>query len=161
MKNKRNYLIIFITGLFLICGCSQYNKMADDLAFLTPDEFPCTVMQVNSGDTFLCQLSGLDNEKIELIGVSISADKKKEAKNYTKSVLKRGTLVQIEPGSETRDSHGNIPAYVFVPGATMLNIMLAKKGLAEINIEEISKYKSSFLEIQQNTQIKIINEKED
>jgi len=161
MENKRNYLTIFITGLFLICGCSQYNKVADDLAFLTPDKFQCTVMQIYSGDKFLCQLSGLDNERVRLIGVTIPASKKKEATDYTKSVLKRGTLVQIEPGSETRDSHGNIPAYVFVPGGKMLNIMLAKKGLAEISIEEIGKYKSSFLEIQQNTQIEIINEKED
>lgn len=161
MENKRSYLIIFITALFLICGCSQYKKVADDLAFLAPDKFQCTVMKIYSGDKFLCQLSGLDNERVKLIGVRIPASKKKEANDFTKSVLKRGTLVKIEPGSEIRDSQGNIPAYVFVPGGKMLNIMLAKKGLAEVNIEEISKYKSSFLEIQQDTQIEIINEKED
>jgi len=43
----------------------------------------------------------------------------------------------------------------------MLNIMLAEKGLAEINIQEMDKYKSSFIEIQQDTQIEIINEEED
>jgi len=112
MEIKHNYLIIFITLLFLICGCSQYNKVADDLAFLTPDKFQCTVMQIYSGDKFLCQLSGLNNERIKLIGIIIPASKKKEAKDYTKSVLKRGTLVQIEPGREIRDSDGNIPAYI-------------------------------------------------
>lgn len=158
MENKQNYLIIFfITALFLICGCSQYNKVADDLAFLTPDKFQCTVIQIYTGDTFLCQLSGLDNERVKLIGVTIPAGKKKEAKDYTKSVLRRGTLVKIEPGSEIRDNNGNIPAYVFVAGGKMLNIMLANKGLAEVNIEEIGKYKSSFTEIQQNTQIEIID----
>ena len=161
MKHRKNYLIIFITGLILISACSQYKRVAEELAFLTPDKFPCTVMQVKSGDRFLCQLSGLDNEEIKLIGVSVYDDKKKEAKEYTKSILKRGTSVKIEPGSETRDSHGNIPAYVFVPGGKMLNIMLARKGLAEISIEEIGKYKSSFLEIQQNTQIETIKEQPD
>ncbi|MGB2692667.1 MAG: thermonuclease family protein [Thermodesulfobacteriota bacterium] len=160
MENKHNYLIILITLLFLTYGCSQYNKVADDLAFLTPDKFQCTVMQIYSGDTFLCQLSGLDNERIKLIGITIPASKKKEAKNYTKSVLKRGTLVKIEPANEIRDSHGNIPAYVFVPGGKMLNIMLAEKGLAEINIQEMDKYKSSFIEIQKKREVEIIEETE-
>ncbi|GJM16935.1 MAG: hypothetical protein DHS20C13_22620 [Thermodesulfobacteriota bacterium] len=161
MKYRLKSLIILITGLLLISACSQYKEVSEDLAFLTPDKFLCTVMQVKSGDTFLCQMSGLDNENIKLIGVSIYPDKQKEAKEYAKSILKRGTLVNIEPGNDIRDSHGNIPAYVFVPGGKMLNIMLAKKGLAEISIEEIGKYKSSFIEIQQNTQIEIINEEED
>lgn len=160
MENKRNYLIIFITALFLICGCSQYNKVADELAFLTPDKFQCTVMKIYSGDEFLCQLSGLDNERVKLIGITIPASKKKEANDYTKSVLRRGTLVKIEPGSEIRDSQGNIPAYVFVPGGKMLNIMLAEKGLAEINIQEMDKYKSSFIEIQKNREVEIIKETE-
>lgn len=158
MKQNK-VLLLLILGVSLILGCSQYKKVSEDLAFLTPDKFLCTVMQVKSGDTFLCQLSGLDNENIKLVGVSIYSDKEKEAKEYTKSILKRGTLINIEPGKETRDSQGNIPAYVFVPGGKMLNLMLAEKGLAEINIEEVTKYKSNFIEIYQSTEVEIIEEK--
>ena len=158
MKQNKTLLFLIISGISLILGCSQYKKVSEDLSFLTPDKFLCTVMQVKSGDTFLCQMPGLDNENIKLVGVSIYPDKQKQAKEYTQSILKRGTLINIEPGAKTRDSNGNIPAYVFVPGGKMLNLMLANKGLAEVNIEEVTKYESSFIKIQQSTEVEIIEE---
>lgn len=157
MLKRKNLILLFFTVL-LVAGCSQYKKVADDFSFLTPDKFQCTVLKVHSGDRFLCQLPGLNDEKIKLLGVVIPAVKKSEAKKYTESVLRRGTLIEIEPGKQTRDSNGNIPAYVFIPGGKMLNLELAEKDLADINIEEFGKYKSSVVEINQDTEVYIIEE---
>lgn len=154
---RRNLILLNFTVL-LVAGCSQYKKVADDLSFLTPDKFQCTVLKVYSSDRFLCQLPGLNDEKVKLLGVKIPDSKRAEAKKYTESVLKRGTLIEIEPGKETRDSEGNIPAYVFVPGGKMLNLELSEKSLADINIEEFGKYKSTVVEIHRDTEVEIIEE---
>lgn len=154
---KKN-LILFILSTLLVIGCNQYKKVADDLSFLTPDKFQCTVLKVYTGERFLCQLPGLNDEKVILLGVDIPDKKKAAAKKYTESVLTRGTLIEIEPGKQTRDSNGNIPAYVFIPGGKMLNLELADKGLAEINVEEFNKYQSLVVEIKENTEVEIIEE---
>lgn len=154
---KKN-LILFILSALLVIGCNQYKKVADDLSFLTPDKFQCTVLKVYTGERFLCQLPGLNDEKVILLGVDIPDKKKAAAKKYTESVLTRGTLIEIEPGKQTRDSNGNIPAYVFIPGGKMLNLELADKGLAEINVEEFNKYQSLVVEIKETTEVEIIEE---
>ena len=156
MRMRRK--LIFILVVLLVSGCSQYKKVADDLSFLTPDKFQCAVVKVYSGDRFLCQLPGLNDEKVKLLGVMIPYDKKEEAKKFTESVLKRGTLIEIETGKETRDSDGNIPAYVFIPGGKMLNLALAEQGLAEINIDEFEKSQPPAVEINQNTKVEITDE---
>ncbi|MEM7007542.1 MAG: thermonuclease family protein [Thermodesulfobacteriota bacterium] len=147
-----------ITFIILISGCGQYKKVADELSFLHPDEFQCTVLRVDSGEKFLCELPGLDYENIRIVGITVPKDKAQEAKEYCKSILKRGTLIKIEPGAQTRDSNGDIPAYVFLPGNRMLNLLLVEKGFAELNVEEITKYKGQFLEVSEQTETIIIEE---
>lgn len=158
MKLISKNLFIVLTGLLLVTGCKQYNKVAEDLSFLTPDKFQCTVMQVYSGNSFLCQMPGLDNERIELIGVIIAAEKKKEAKKFTSSILKRGTLVKIEPGKDIRNNDGSIAAYVFVAEGRMLNILLVEESLADTNTEEINRYQSEFIEINEKQNVETIEE---
>jgi len=157
MHIRRKLLLLFFTAL-LVAGCNQYKKVTDDLSFLTPDKFQCTVLKVYSGDRFLCQLPGLNDEKIKLLGVMIPEAKKAEAKKYTESVLRRGTLIEIDPGKQIRDSNGDIPAYVFIPGGKMINLELAENNLAEINVGEFNKYKSSGVEIKENSEVEIIEE---
>jgi len=157
MFMRRKLILLFFTAL-VVAGCNQYKQVADDLSFLTPDKFQCTVLKVYSSGRFLCQLPGLNDEKVKLLGVEIPETKKTAAKKYTESVLRRGTLIEIEPGKETRNSEGDIPAYVIIPGGKMLNLVLVEKGLAEINIEEFGKYKSSVVEIKQDTKVEIIEE---
>ncbi len=159
----KKYIITFLLGLFLITSCTQYEKVKDDLSFLTPERFQCTVMKVYSGDSFLCQLPGLDDEKVKLIGINIPQDKEAAARKYTESVLKRGTLVKIEPETDQGYIDGSIPAYVFIQGNRMLNLILAEKGLADLNIEEVIKYKSQYIKVQEKVEVKeaeIIEEKE-
>jgi len=157
MLMRKTFILLIFTAV-LLTGCNKYNKVADELSFLTPDKFQCTLVKVYSGDRFLCQLSGLNNEKVRLLGVKIPIAEKEAAKQYTESILKRSTLVEIEPDKETRDSNGDIPAYVIIPGGRMLNLALAEQGLADINLDEIGKYKSLFIEIDQQTDVKIIEE---
>ncbi len=111
---------------------------------------------VFSGDNFLCQFSDLDNMRIQLIGISIPKEKKGAAKQYTRSVLKRGLYVTIEPETQALDDSINVPAYVFIQGNRMLNLVLFEKGLADLNLDEVVKYKSNFIEIQEKVQVEEI-----
>ena len=153
---KIRYLATLIIGFFMMMGCAQYEKAKEDLAFLTPERFQCTVMMVFSGDRFLCQFSDLDNVQIQLIGISIPNEKEGAAKKYTKSVLRRGLYVNIEPETQASDDYDSIPAYVFIQGNRMLNLLLVEKGLAELNVDEVVKYKSNFIEIQEKVQVEEI-----
>ncbi len=153
---RYKYLATLLIGLFMTVGCAQYEKVKDDLAFLTPDRFQCTVIMVFSGDNFLCQFSDLDNMRIQLIGISIPKEKKGAAKQYTRSVLKRGLYVTIEPETQALDDSINVPAYVFIQGNRMLNLVLFEKGLADLNLDEVVKYKSNFIEIQEKVQVEEI-----
>ena len=162
-KNKYKYIYALLIGLFMIIGCAQYEKAKEDLAFLTPERFQCSVMMVFSGDRFLCQFSDSDNVQIDLIGIRIPKDKEETAKKYTKSVLKRGLYVSIEPETQAIDNRENISAYVFIQGNRMLNLILIEKGLADLNIDEVTKYKSRYLEVQEKVrinEIEIIEEKQ-
>ena len=159
---KKRYLASLLIGFLLMMSCAQYEKAKEDLAFLMPERFLCTVMMVSSADRFLCQYTDLDTVRIQLIGITIPEDKEEAAKRYTKSVLKRGLLVKIEPERQARDNYDSLPAYVFIQGNRMLNLLLVEKGLADLNLDEVVKYKSNFIEIQEKVQVEeveIIEEK--
>ena len=101
--------------------------------------------------------------RIQLVGINIPEEKQDAAKQYTKSVLKRGLYVTIEPETQAMENYESIPAYVFIQGNKMLNLVLVEKGLADLNLDEVIKYKSNFIEIQEKIQveeIEIIEEKE-
>lgn len=153
---KNIYIYALLIGFFMMIGCAQYEKAKEDLAFLAPKKYQCTVMKVYTGDRFLCQLSGLDNENIKLIGIRIPPEKQQEAMNFTRSVLKRGTLIKIEPETEAGYIDGDIPAYVFIQGDRVLNLLLVEKGLADLNVDEVIKYKPQFIEMQEKIQIEKI-----
>lgn len=135
-----------LTSAFLfLSACSKYEKVADNLDFLKYEYFTCGVVRVADGESFFCQPPDLDMEKIRLIGISVPAESEKEAKKYCESILRRGTLVKIEPGKVEKKDIADIPAYVFVPGGKMLNVLLLEKGYAEpVKTEINEKYMSLF-----------------
>jgi endonuclease YncB( thermonuclease family) len=136
--------LLLSVSLLLSC-CSKYEKVADGLDFLKYEYFTCDVVRVSDGESFFCQPPDMDMEKIRLIGVSVLAESEKEAKKYCESILRRGTLVKIEPDKEQSKETGDIPAYVFVPGGKMLNVLLLEKGYAEPVKNEVNeKYKDLF-----------------
>lgn len=146
----RTYVIlsvaILITAL-LTTSCSKYEKAAERLDFLKFESFNCSVFRVDTGNRFLCTPPDGEVEKIRLIGLRIPEDKEREAKKFSESVLRRSTLVKIEPDPQLRDGSGAVPAYVFVPGGKMLNVLLIENGYAEIATEEINeKYSVTFLD---------------
>jgi endonuclease YncB( thermonuclease family) len=141
------YAIPLLVAAFLIfSACSKYGKVADTLDFLQFESFNCDVVRVERGDSFFCQPPDMDIERIRLIGISIPEGSENDAKKYCESILRRGTLIKVEPDKELRAEDGDIPAYVFVPGGTMLNVLLIEKGYAMPVTKELNeKYKSLFI----------------
>jgi len=137
---------LLISAFLLLSACGKYEKVADNLDFLKYEYFTCDVVRVGDGESFFCQPPDMDIEKIRMIGISIPAESEKEAKKYCESILRRGTLVKIEPDKEQRKEIGDVPAYVFVPGGKMLNVLLLEKGYAEPVKNEINeKYMDLFV----------------
>ncbi|MGE5444080.1 MAG: thermonuclease family protein [Ignavibacteriales bacterium] len=123
--------------------------MRKSLDFLKTDSFQCDVVWVIYGDMFYCQLSDREIEKIKLIGVEVPKLVEEKATGFTKSLLKRGTLVKLEFDKETRDSYGHILAYVYLPGGKMLNSLLIGEGYAQVVINSSDvRYKDLFLNLQ-------------
>ncbi len=135
-----------IFTVLLIQSCGTYEKAAEHLDFLKFESFNCNVLRVDEGNIFLCTPPDGEVEEIKLIGVRIPEDKEHEAKKYSEFILRRGTLVKIEPDNSIKDRSRGMPAYVFVSGGKMLNVLLIENGYTELAGEEINdKYMSSFL----------------
>jgi endonuclease YncB( thermonuclease family) len=144
-KHAEIKIAIFLYALLLILSCSKYEKVADDLDFLKYEYFTCDVVRVADGESFICQPPDMDIEKIRLIGVSVPAGSQSEAKKYCESILRRGTLVKIEPDNDEREGSADMAAYVFVPGGKLLNVLLIEKGYAEPVLNEVNeKYRHLF-----------------
>ncbi len=145
----KNFILNMLVLAFLLSGCSKYSEVRRSLDFLKTDSFQCDVVQVIYGDMFYCQLSDRETEKIKLIGVEIPKPIEGKAAAFTKSILKRGTLVKLEFDKETRDRYGHILAYVYLPGGKWLNSLLIQEGYARvvINLSDV-RYKDLFLNLQ-------------
>ena len=138
--------ILVLSAIFIVSACGKYEEVAENLDFLKYEYFTCDVVRVADGESFFCQPPDMDMEKIRLIGISVPAESEKEAKKYCESILRRGTLVKIESDMGQINESGDMPAYVFVPGGKMLNVLLLEKGYAEPLKKEVNeKYMSLFV----------------
>lgn len=145
LANIKYLTTLLINAIMLFSGCGNYENLTGNLDFLRFESFNCDVVRVEGGDSFLCQLPDREIEKIRLTGIAILPDKEKEAKKYSESILRRGTLVKVEPAGEGIDEDGSIAAYVFVPGGEMLNLLIIERGDANPVKEELSeKYMEDF-----------------
>ena len=143
--------LMILISIFIMCGCAQYDTALETLESIEPNTFTCTVQEVKSAQTFLCQFPGLDIETIKLAGITVPGKNEAAAKSFSKRVLRRGTLVNIEPDKETKSTANEIQAYVWVPGGKMLNIVLVERGYAEVSEEEvIEKYEAAFIRAKGN-----------
>jgi micrococcal nuclease len=106
-----------------------------------------TVTHISDGDTIT--LSGLG--KTRLIGVDTPEVYGHvdcygpQASAFTKRVLKPGTRVTYEIGTEPHDRYGRSLAYVWLPDGRMFNELLAKDGYAtELTIPPNVEYEPRF-----------------
>ena len=147
-NNKRNGFFVpaVLAGVILLtAGCGgKYEEVAKNLDFLKYEYFTCSVVRVESGDSFFCEPPNMSMEKIRLAGVDVIPGREGEAKKFSESILRRGTLVKVETG-ESVDTDGGPLSYVFVPGGKMLNVLLIENGYAEPVTEELNeKYRNIF-----------------
>jgi len=131
--------------IFLTAGCgAKYEEVTKNLGFLKYEYFTCSVVRVDSADSFFCEPPNLNIERIRLAGVEVIPGRESEAKKFSESILGRGTLVKVETG-ESVDTDGGPLSYVFVPGGKMLNVLLVENGYAEPVMEELNeKYRNIF-----------------
>ena len=138
---------LILTGLLCIQSCGKYEQVTDKFDFLKFEYFTCDAVSVTDAERFVCRTPGMDMQKIKLTGISVPEEKEAAAKKFSESVLRRGTLVRVEPDKNQKIDAGNIPAYVFVPGGKMLNVLLLENGNAVLVKSEVSeKYMKQFEE---------------
>ncbi|MCH8014305.1 MAG: hypothetical protein IH823_05890 [Candidatus Dadabacteria bacterium] len=106
MRVIHNPVILII--ILLMFGCGKYENVVEKLEFLEPETFTCDVVLVKNVDCFLCQFPDREIETIKLIGISIPGNKQTDAKRFSESILRRGTLVNIEPDQVLRDGNRDI-----------------------------------------------------
>lgn len=102
--------------------------------------FTATVVKVIDGDTIKIQLPNGNEETVRLLLIdtpeTVHPSKPvqpfgPEASKYTKSLMKAGSKVEVEPGISERDKYGRLLAYIYVDHK-MVNKLLLEKGLARI-----------------------------
>jgi micrococcal nuclease len=142
-------VVAWVVALLLLAGCSKYKEVEEKLRFAFPEYAKCDALRVIDGDRFYCQLPNREIEKVRLIGVEIPEQIAEKAAKFAESKLVRGTPVKLEFDEETRDSHGSIPAYVYLPDGKMLNALLLENGYARAvtNTPNV-KFKDLFLKIE-------------
>lgn len=163
MHRILNLRLITLVSIFMITGCAQYDTARETLESIEPDTFTCTVQEVKSADTFLCQFPDLNMDTIKLAGIIIPGKNEAAAKSLSKRVLRRGTLVNIEPDYDAKSTANEIQAYVWVPGGKMLNIVMVERGYADVSEDEvIQKYEAVFIRAQgsSNQEEEVIEEVE-
>ena len=120
-------LKIFFILVFLIT-CSGAGHAEGVLDALIPKKEACAVMRVNQGNIFQCETQNLQVMKVKLLGVSINSSDRKEAKDFTKSLLKFGSSVWISLENRVRLDSGVISAFVYLQNKTFLNGYIIQQG---------------------------------
>ncbi len=156
---KLNKIISLILVLAVLLIYSELSKSRfKDLGQahkLAPNtKLSCVVVKVYDGDTFKCKLGNGKEVKVRLIGIDTpesSKNKKayrdakrsgarieeiirmgKEAKMFTRSLLRKGTEVVLETDVQVFDKYGRVLAYVYLPDGRMLNELLVREGYAKV-----------------------------
>ncbi len=107
----------------------------------TPFATVPTVVSVVDGDTVHVRI-GREVETVRLIGIDTPETKDPrrpvgcfgpEASARTRELLPKGTVVEVVPDSELRDTYGRLLAYVTrVDDGLFVNLQLAAEGYAEV-----------------------------
>jgi micrococcal nuclease len=102
---------------------------------------PVTVTRVVDGDTFRVRRSGRD-VTVRLIGIDApevgwyggTAECFGNHAGRVAVRLLEGRSVRLEHDREQLDPYGRTLAYAYLPGGRMVNLVLVRRGLAEVTI---------------------------
>jgi micrococcal nuclease len=136
--------------------------------FINAGKDKATVLYVIDGDTLKISYQGR-KESVRLIGIDapeISRNRKayrdsrmngkdirsittqgRQAKNYVKSLVNKGSVVAIQFDVEKRDKYRRLLGYVYLPDGRMLNDVIIRNGYAgPLTIPPNIKYRNKFLQ---------------
>jgi micrococcal nuclease len=157
MKITRNLSSIILAIVILLSGCSSSNTTLHSSSQNIHNQpknsnsqqssnalhnkllLDAKVERVIDGDTLKINLNGR-TETVRLLLIdtpeTVHPNKPvepfgKEASNFTKQTLPKGSSIQVELGIGERDKYGRLLAYVYKNGK-MINEQLLEKGLARV-----------------------------
>lgn len=156
-------VLIFILFIFSCSkGDSNDNVENNDLNLKNLEE--ATLAHVVDGDTIVVILNS-NKERVRLIGIDTPESRMnkrvekqknlgdaetviqlgKEAKEFTKSLVKPGDKVYLEFDVQSKDRYGRILAYVYLKDGRMLNKEIICNGYAmPLTIQPNVKYEEEF-----------------
>lgn len=160
MRIKALLTIILFVFIF---ACKQESS-----AKIPKNLKEATVVRVIDGDTVVVNIEGVE-EKVRLIGVdtpesrlnkraelqekNLGKDMEnivelgKKAKEFTKSLLTKGSKVYLEFDVQQRDKYGRLLAYLYLEDGRMLNMEIICNGYAmPLTIPPNVKYEKEFTE---------------
>jgi len=148
--NRRRRKSALVVGCLGIAGLALFaSSLSVFLVLLTsvartsavPFAAEPTVIDVIDGDTIDVRI-GYDTERLRLLGIDTPETKDprkpvqcfgREASEFTKRLLPKGTIVRLEQDLELRDSFGRLLAYVWRSSDGMfVNRELVAQGFADV-----------------------------
>lgn len=159
-------LLLFIAGIATdrsLLNQISVNIPEDKLIVLDPTEtIIVKVEKVIDGDTIVLvggekvRYMGIDTP--ELMGKTTGLEREigKQAYEFNEKAVEGKTVrLEFEPKGKTRDLYGRLLAYVWI-GKEMINLELAKRGLAVVQEREYLRfnysYEEEFLKVQKYAQ---------
>lgn len=95
--------------------------------------------QASSRDDFYVQNFAIPPSRLRRVA--------RQAKRFNIEQAK-GRRVRLELDRDTRDRHGRMLAYVYLPDGSMLNRRLLRQGLASVFRRYAFRYKTDFLDVE-------------
>jgi micrococcal nuclease len=129
--NCRCTLLLLVLLLASLAGC---NSVVDEAAEAPRERTAARVTKHTDGDTLW--LSGIG--KVRLIGVDTpevyGGDEcyGREASAFVERLVPLGAAVSYRLGVEERDRYGRALAYVYLDDGRLLNLLLVRRGYAQV-----------------------------
>lgn len=137
--------ILLICFTILFTGCSKDSQLGKAIETLLPEYESCAIKRIEEGNIFYCESPGLSVLKVKTMGVTIYEGQEKQAKEFTKSILKFGSNVWLSLDNRVREDKGILSAFVFLQDKTFFNALLIREGIGYESFEgKEAKYKENF-----------------
>ncbi len=135
---RRLLIVVLVVVVTTSCSSRAGAPGATTSAALVAN---ATVVYVSDGDTIGVRI-GDQEESVRLVGIDTPEVKDprkpvqcfgREASEFTKRALPKGTPVRLERDVEPRDQYGRLLAYVYrAADGSFVNLELARQGYADV-----------------------------